>query len=145
MAIWPRSEARPKDFFDTQLTPEFLSWVIEVTNLCAYSSGAGSGEYKDSLPFDLNELNKMVGVLFLNGLSPKPQVESWFKPLSEQPLFGNDLFSTKLAKRNYATKTMVGGAATLEAFPLLSYVLQLPQESKREAEGGPDVEDLPSS
>ncbi len=86
-------EARPKDFFDTQLTPEFLSWVIEATNLCAYSSGAGSGEYKDSLLFDLNELNKMIGVLFANGLSPKPQVESWFKPLLEQPLFGNDLFS----------------------------------------------------
>jgi hypothetical protein len=102
-------EAQPKNFFDTQLMPEFLSWVVKATNLRAYSSGAGSGGYKDFLPFDLNELSKMIGVLFANGLSPKPQVESWFKSLSKQPLVGNNLFGTELAKRNYATKTTVRG------------------------------------
>jgi hypothetical protein len=45
---------------------------MTATNLWAYSSGAGSGEYKDFLPFDLAELNKMMGVLFANGLAPKP-------------------------------------------------------------------------
>ncbi len=63
------SEARPKDFFDTQLTPpEFLSWVVKATNLRAYSSGAESGKYKDFLPFNLNKLNKMIGILIVNGL-----------------------------------------------------------------------------
>ncbi len=51
----------------------------------------------------------MIGILFVNGLLPKPQIESWFKLLLEQPLFGNDFFSTQLAKRNYATMTTVGG------------------------------------
>ena len=45
---------------------------MTATNLWAYSSGADSGEYKDFLPFDLAELNKMMGVLFANGLAPKP-------------------------------------------------------------------------
>ena len=103
------SEARAKDYFDTQLTPDFFSWVVTATNLRAYASGAGSGEYKDFLPFDLEELNKMMGVLFANGLAPKPQVETWFQPTSVQPLMGNDLISREMCKRNFATKTTVSG------------------------------------
>ncbi len=66
---------------------------MTATNLRAYSSGAGSGENKDFLPVDLAELNKMMGVLFANGLAPKPQVETWFQPASVQPLMGNNLIS----------------------------------------------------
>jgi hypothetical protein len=76
-----------------QLPPNFLVWVVNATNLCASSSGAGLGEYKDSLPFDLTELNKMIGTLFANGLAPKPKVKSWFQPTSVEPLLGNDLIS----------------------------------------------------
>ena len=88
------------------MTPEFLKWVIDATNLRAYSSGAGSGEYKDFLPFNLDEI---YGILFANGLTPKPQFEWWFKNLNEQPLFGNDFVSRELLKKNHATKKMVSG------------------------------------
>lgn len=105
----PLSEARPKDYFDTQITPTFLEWVVEATNLCAYSSGAGSGHYKDFIPFDLIEIYKLIGVLFANGLAPKPQIDSWFQPVSDEPLFGNDLVSRALAKKNHATKKTISG------------------------------------
>jgi hypothetical protein len=105
----PLSEARPKDYFDTQISPTFLEWVVKATNLRAYSSGAGSGEYKDFLPFNLVEMNKLIGVLFANGLAPKPQIESWFKSVSDEPLFGNDLVSRALAMKNHATKKTISG------------------------------------
>ena len=112
----PLAEARPKDFFDTQMTPEFIKWVVDATNLRAYSSGAGSGEYKDYLPFDVDEIYKMFGVLFANGLAPKPQFEWWFKNLNEQPLFGNDFVSRELSKKNHATKKIVSGAQSWRHF-----------------------------
>ena len=55
MLIPPLSCARPKDFFDTQLTPKFMEYAVEATNLRAYASGAGSGQYADFIPFDLPE------------------------------------------------------------------------------------------
>ena len=105
----PLSEARPKDYFDTQISPTFLEWVIKAMNLRAYSSGTGSGKYKDFLPFNLVEMNKLIGVLFANGLAPKLQIESWFKPVSDELLFGNNLVSRALAMKNHATTKTISG------------------------------------
>ena len=101
--IPPLSNARPKDFFDTQLTPKFVEYVVEATNLRAYASGAGSGQYADFIPFDALEFYKMFGVLFANGLSPKPQFDLWFSPLSKEPLLGSDMMTNALRRRNQAT------------------------------------------
>jgi hypothetical protein len=90
------SLARPKEFFDTQITPKFLGWATTATNLRAYSSGAGSGEYQDFLPFDLPEVYKMIGDLFANGLTLKPQFGYWFCSQDEEPLFGSNMISKAL-------------------------------------------------
>ncbi len=97
------SLARPKDFFDTQITPKFLSWATDAMNLRAYSSGAGRGEYQDFMPFDLAEVYKMIGVLFANGLTPKPQFDYWFKLQDQEPLLGSNLISKALDRKNSAT------------------------------------------
>jgi hypothetical protein len=97
--IPPISNARPKDFFDTQLTPKFVEYVVEATNLLAYASGAGSGQYVDFIPFDAPELYKM----FANGLSPKPQFDLWFSSVSKEPLLGSDMMTNALRRRNQAT------------------------------------------
>ena len=99
----PISRARPKDYFDTQLTPTWFDWCTTATNLRAYSSGAGSGEYQDFMPFDLAEMYKMIGVLFANGLTPKPQFDFWFCTQEEEPLFGSNMISKALARKNLAT------------------------------------------
>ena len=46
---------------------------------------------------------KMFGVLFANGITPKPQFKYWFCSEDKEPLLGSDLTSNALAKRNAAT------------------------------------------
>jgi hypothetical protein len=46
--------------------------------------------------FDLAELYKMIGVLFANGLTPKPQFDYWFKSQDQEPLLGSNLISKAL-------------------------------------------------
>ncbi len=36
----------------------------------------GAGEHQDFMPFNLAEVYKMIGVLFVNGLTPKPQFDT---------------------------------------------------------------------
>jgi len=98
----PISRARPKDYFDTQLTATWIDWCVTATNLRVYSSRAGSGEYQDFMLFDLTEMYKMIGVLFANGLTPKPQFDFWFCTQEEEPLFGSNMISKALAQKNLA-------------------------------------------
>ncbi len=90
--------ARPKDFFDTQLTPTYMAWLVKATNSHAVADGAGVGTYAYFVPFDLPELNKLVGLLLANGLTPKPQFEYWFEGQEREPLFGNDKFTRAMDK-----------------------------------------------
>ena len=39
----------------------------------------------------------MFGVLFANGLSPKPQFDLWFSPLSKEPLLGSEMMEKQKA------------------------------------------------
>ena len=86
--------SRPKDYFDLQMNKKLFKFMTDATNLQAASDGVGSGrgEYKDFAQVDVDEVYKMVGVLFANGLAPKPQLEYWGEPTSKLPLFGSDLF-----------------------------------------------------
>jgi hypothetical protein len=101
------SLARLKAFFDTQITPKFLSWATDATNLWACSSRVGSGKYQDFMPFDLAEMYKMIGVLFANGLTPKPQFDYWFKLQDQEPFLGSNLISEALDWKNLATRKVV--------------------------------------
>ena len=71
-------DCRPKNFFDTQISPEFVKrCMVDTTNACAAAEGAGFGgtQYNDWEPFNLAEMNKMMGLLFVNGLSPRPRIK----------------------------------------------------------------------
>ncbi len=104
----PLSQARPKDFFDAQITPEFIDWAAMATNLRAYANGAGSGEYTDFVPFDRIEIYKMIGVLFANGLTSKPQFDYWFCLEDQEPLFGSNLITNALRWWLVVGNTSVG-------------------------------------
>jgi hypothetical protein len=67
--------ARPKNFSDTQLNPNYTGWLVQATNCHAVTDCAGSGTYMEFVPFDLPVLYKCVGLLFANFLTPKPQLE----------------------------------------------------------------------
>ena len=93
-----------------QISPKFVDWAVTATNLRAYANGAGSGEYTDFMSFDSNEMYKMFGVLFANGLTPKPQVDYWFCSKDKEPLLGSDLISTFLRRKNSATGKTIKAA-----------------------------------
>ena len=83
-----------------QITPKSVDWAVTATNLQAYANGAGSREYMDFISFDSTEMYKMCGVLFANGLNPKPQVNYWFCSKDKEPFLGSDLISAALWKKN---------------------------------------------
>ena len=112
----PVLRARPKDYFDTQITPKFVDWVVTATNLRAYAIGAGSREYTDVVSFDSTEMYKMFGVRFANGLTPKPQVDYWFCSKDKEPLLGSDLISTALRRKNSATGKTIKAARRWKHF-----------------------------
>ena len=65
------------------------------TNGRAAADGAGfvGSTFHDYVPFDHVEINKMIGLLFANGVSPKPAMELWFKTTTEHRLFRNDFIA----------------------------------------------------
>jgi hypothetical protein len=103
--------ARPKDFFDLQITPEFVKWITCATNRRATADGAGcgTGEFKDWVAFDEAEMYRFFGVLFANGVAPKPRIDYWFKTTEQFPLFGNDLTLRVMAKEVAATGKRIQG------------------------------------
>eukprot|EP00956_Cyclotella_meneghiniana_P005902 scaffold7734_cov39-Cyclotella_meneghiniana.AAC.1 len=94
---------RPKDYFDLQITPDFVDYIADSTNRRAVAEGAGTKTYKDWSPFDRKEIYKFFALLFANALSPKPQLVHWFLSSANSRLFGNDHFARLFDKR------MVGG------------------------------------
>jgi hypothetical protein len=93
--------ACPKDFFDLMITPDFIKWVTDATNRRATADGAGSGtgQFEDWVPFDNAEIYRFIGILFANGLAPKPWIDYWFEPSEKLPLFGNNVVSQAMTKR----------------------------------------------
>jgi hypothetical protein len=75
-----------------------MGWLVQGTNCHAVADGAGSGTYADFVLFDLPKLYKSVGLLFANGLTPKPQFEYWFEGQGGEPLFGNDKYARVMDK-----------------------------------------------
>ena len=75
-----------------------MDWAVPATNLRAHASGAGSGEYTDFIPFNRPELYKMIGVLFTNGLTSKPQFDYWFCLEDKEPLLGSNQISNALRR-----------------------------------------------
>jgi hypothetical protein len=93
-----------------------MDWAVTATNLHAYASGAGSGKYTDFIPFDQQELYKMIGVLFANGLTPKPQFDYWFCLEDKEPLLGSNLISNALRQKNAATGKTLNAARRWKHF-----------------------------
>ena len=60
----------------------------DYANMRAVMEGAGveGNKYSDFVPFSLGEIDAFIGLLILNGLSPKPRIELWF---SDSVVFGN--------------------------------------------------------
>ena len=92
-------DCHPSDFFHTQISRKFIQrCIVDTTNARAAAEGAGFGGtvYTDYEPFDLEEVNKMIGLLFLNGLAPRPIFKMWFE---HHNIFGNEFIGKALNKQ----------------------------------------------
>ena len=81
-------DARPVEFFNLMITPEFrLRRMKETTNMQAAMEGAGCKDgysnYPNLSPFSEKEIVTFIGLLIANGLYPSPQLDFLFKLQSE--------------------------------------------------------------
>ena len=82
--------------------------------LKATLAGASEGRscYYDWKPFNARELRQNFGLYLFNGLAPSPRAEQKFKPLSQDPVHGNDFiyhtFGPNAERRHCHFKTFLG-------------------------------------
>jgi hypothetical protein len=74
------------------------------------------GKFKDWVPFDVTEIYCYIGVLFANGLAPKPRIDYWFESSEKLPLVGNDVMSQAMTKQVKATGRTIRGATWWQHF-----------------------------
>ncbi len=93
-AIGELKYARPKDFFDLQISPGYITNICKGTNFSASAVGVGIGvtgterrEFGNFVQFDDAEFYKFIGIHFANGLNPRPSFESWFTSMPHRPLY----------------------------------------------------------
>ena len=89
MEIWLPFE-RKKDMAKSAVTIEDLTtW----SNMKAMLSNAGANgkHYKSFQPFTMREVRSFFGLLFLQGISPSPQIEMKFKSHNEDTVNGSNL------------------------------------------------------
>ena len=89
----------PKHFFDTQISRNFVKkCIVDTTNPQAAAKGAGFGGsvYTNFVPFNVEEVYKMMGLLLVNGICPRPSVELQFE---WQLIFGNEVIAKALSKQ----------------------------------------------
>ena len=101
-AIGDIKTARPIDFFSLIITPRFVEkTMVACTNQKAAGEGAGVGGtvYTDFVQFDVNEMYRFLGLLFANGLAPKPDFRKWFETSSMDPLLGSDFIAPLMNKK----------------------------------------------
>ncbi len=89
------------------------------------------------MPSDTDKLYKMVGVLFANGLSPKPRLEYWFETTSTYPLFGSDLVSKVTEKRICLTGWMIQGSCHWWHFRRILSISDFRADAKKDQEKDP--------
>ena len=112
-----------------------MQWATDATNRRATADGAGSGtgQFKDWIPFDEAEVYRFIGILFANGLSPKPRIDYWFESPKKLPLVGSNVVSNAMKKTIESTgKTIQGVDRWLQFrrfFTLADY-----RENPREAQ-----------
>ncbi len=112
-----------------------MGWLVQATNCRAVADGTGSGTYVDFVPFDLPELYKFVGLLFANGLTPKPQFEYWFKGQGQELLFGNNKYAGAMDK--HVHKGQGQQEALVETLPAILHLVDFRDNLKESRQANP--------
>ncbi len=90
------------------------SYCNKFLSLCKWS---GKWSVHGFFFFESAKMHKMFGVLFANGLTPKPQFDYWFCSEDKEPLLGSDLMSNALVmKKNSAMGKTIKSARCWKHF-----------------------------
>ena len=129
-------DCRPKDFFDTQISPEFVKkCIVDTTNAQAAAEGAGFGGsiYNDYEPFDL-AVYKMIGLVFVDGLSPRPQINMWFE---HHPIFGNNFIAGAMNRQLPQGQWAIPGIRRWKHFRRFMCLFDFREDTKKETAKNP--------
>jgi hypothetical protein len=130
-------DCRPKHFFDTQISPKFVQrCIVDTTNARAAAEGAGFGGtvYTDYEPFDLEEVNKMIGLLFLNGVAPRPMFTMWFE---HHNIFGNEFIAKAMNKQMARGDQAIRGIRRWKHFRRFMCMFDFREDAKKETKKNP--------
>jgi hypothetical protein len=92
-------DCRPKDFFDTQISPDFvIRCIVNTTNAQAAAEGAGfrGTVYQNFESFNLAKVYKKIELLFVNGLLLQPRISMWFEG---HKLYGNNFIASAMRRQ----------------------------------------------
>ncbi len=92
-------DAMPVDFINLFFPPKWRAkYFTDRTNMHATIKRIEikiSPKYND---FSNEEIDAFIGLLFANGLSPRPQIRFWFNNNEKNPLFGNNAFQQQFSE-----------------------------------------------
>jgi hypothetical protein len=98
--------ARPKDFFDLQISPKYISNICKGINYCASAEGVGLGEtgsekkdFGDFKPFEDDEMYEFIGLMFANGLTLRSNFDSLFHSTPNRPAYDANFAKGVFEKR----------------------------------------------
>ncbi len=126
-----------KHSFDTQVLLEFVQKsIVNTTNAQAAAEDAGHREtvYRDYKLFDLTEVYKMIGLLFVNGPSPQPLFKMWFQ---RHNIFGNKCISKAVHKQMPCSQQAIHGFWRWKHFRLFMWMFDFCEDAKKETGKNP--------
>ncbi len=130
-------DCHPKDFFDTQIFPDFVKrCIVNTTNVQAAVEGAdfGGTTYQDFEPFDLAKVYKMIGLLFVNGLLPRPRISMRFKG---HKLYGNNFIASAMRKQLPQGRQAIQGFQRWKHFQRFMCMFDFRKDAKKETAKNP--------
>ena len=130
-------DCRPKQFFNTQISHAFVKrCIVDTTNARAAAEGAGFGGtvYSDYVPFDVEEMYKMMGLLLVNGVCPRPGIHMWFE---RHPIFGNEFISNALKKQGRGGERAIRGFRRWKHFRRFMCMFDFRRNIKQETAKNP--------
>jgi hypothetical protein len=105
-----------------------------IARAAAEGTGFGGTVYTDYEPFDLEEVNKMIGLLFLNGLAPRPMFTMWFE---HHNIFGNEFIVKAMNKQMARGDRAIRGIQRWKHFRRFMCMFDFREDAKKETKKNP--------
>jgi hypothetical protein len=109
---------------------------MDATNARAAAEGAGFGgtQYTDFEPIDSDKVYRMIGLLFVNGLAPRPSITMWFE---HHNIFGNKFIAKAMDKQMARGKRRIQGIRNWKHFQHFMCMFDFREDAMKETAKNP--------